>query len=247
MAEDIKNIHILLKQLTSSMAEVKSAIQNLQTSHDRLCVRITESEHRVSKIKDDRASDNQRIQQLEQRLTTATGRIDDLENRSQRNNVRIIGFSEGVEEGNPMAFLQKVFPGLSDLEVGADLEMEQAHRALGARPIQGQCPRAFIIKLLRYPTCEYLLLAARLKGQVKWQEHQISLYPDLSRDLQMKWQQFQDVRKLLQVKRIKYGMFHPAILKITVNGETMAFSSLEEAKKFISPPPPLPGSLSGTI
>uniref|UniRef100_H3B537 L1 transposable element RRM domain-containing protein n=1 Tax=Latimeria chalumnae TaxID=7897 RepID=H3B537_LATCH len=228
MAEDIKNMYELLKQLTSSVAEMKSAILNLQASQDNLGLRITET------IEDDNASDNQQIQQLEHCLTTATERIDDLENRSRRNNVRIVGFPEGVEEGNPVAFLQKVLPGLLDLEEGADLEMEHAHRALGPRPAQGQRPRAFIIKLLRYPTRKRLLGAARHKGQVMWQDYQISLYPDLSWDLQMKRQQFGEMRKLLQERKLKYGMFYPAILKITVNGETTAFTSPEKAKKFIT-------------
>uniref|UniRef100_H3BCX5 L1 transposable element RRM domain-containing protein n=1 Tax=Latimeria chalumnae TaxID=7897 RepID=H3BCX5_LATCH len=222
--EDIKNI----------MAEVKSAIQNLQTSRDNLGIRITETENRISRIEDDRTTDNQRIQQLEQQLTIAADHIDDLENRSRCNNVRIMGFPEGVEEGNPMAFLQRVLPGSLDLEAGADLEMERAHRALGPHPAQGQCPRAFIVKLLQYPTHERLLGAARRKGQVMWQENQISLYPDLSRDLQMKRQWSGDIRKLLQEKQLKYGMFYPAILKITVNGETTAFTSPEEDRKFIT-------------
>uniref|UniRef100_H3AP03 L1 transposable element RRM domain-containing protein n=1 Tax=Latimeria chalumnae TaxID=7897 RepID=H3AP03_LATCH len=194
--------------------EVKSVIQTLQNSQDHMESRITETEQRISKIEDDRGTESQRIQQLEQRITAAAECIDDLENRSRCNNVRIIRLPEGVEEGNPIAFLQKTLPGLLGLESGMYLEMERAHRVLGPHPAQGQHPRAFIIKLLRYLTRDHLLRATRLKDQVMWQEHRISFYPDLSRDLQMNRQ------KILQNRKIKYGMFYPAILKITINGET---------------------------
>nr|XP_014349403.1 PREDICTED: uncharacterized protein LOC106705180 [Latimeria chalumnae] len=131
------------------MAEVRSAIQMLQNSQDRMGIRITETEQHISKIEDDREAENQRVQQLEQRIAAAAERIDELENRSRRNNIRIIGFPEGVEESNLIAFLQKALPGLLGLESEANLEMERAHRALGPRPAQGQHPRAFIVKLFK--------------------------------------------------------------------------------------------------
>uniref|UniRef100_H3AMY2 L1 transposable element RRM domain-containing protein n=1 Tax=Latimeria chalumnae TaxID=7897 RepID=H3AMY2_LATCH len=204
-----------MKQLTSSMAEVRSAIQMLQNSQDRMGNRITETEQHISKIEDDREAENQQVQQLEQRIAAVAERI-------------------RVEEGNLIAFLQKALPGLLGLESGADLEMERAHQALGPHPAQGQRPGAFIVKLSRYPTRERLLWAARLKGQVMWQEQRISLYPDLSRDLQMKRQRFWDVRKILQERKIKYGVFYPAILKITINRETTAFTTPEDARRFLS-------------
>uniref|UniRef100_H3A1B4 L1 transposable element RRM domain-containing protein n=1 Tax=Latimeria chalumnae TaxID=7897 RepID=H3A1B4_LATCH len=215
MAEDIKNIHLLLLQLTSSVAEVKEAINNLQQSQDCLGARVTEVECRVSRIKDAEQEELQRRQQMEQRLTVAV---------------------EGVEGGNPMQFLQSVLPDLLGLDKERHLEIERAHRALGPRPAPDQRPKAFIIKLLRFPTRELLLRTARLKGQLVWRESRISLCPDWSRDLQIKRQRFTEARRMLQDHNIKFGLFYPAILKITVNGETRSFTEPEEVKKFLSEP-----------
>uniref|UniRef100_H2ZTN0 L1 transposable element RRM domain-containing protein n=1 Tax=Latimeria chalumnae TaxID=7897 RepID=H2ZTN0_LATCH len=231
-----------LLQLTSDAAEVKLGIQNLKASQDRLGTRMLEAEWRISKIEDDAEEETQTIKQLEQRLITAAERIEDLENRSRRNNIRIVGFPEGVEGGNPTKFLQSVLTELLDLSKDMPLEIEQAHRALGPHPTPGQCPRAFVIKLLRFPTRELLLRVAKNKGQLKWEQHRISLFPDWSRELQAKRQRFWEVRKMLCEKGVKYGLFYPAVLKVTHRGETQSFTDPGEVKKFISQSAGLSGS-----
>uniref|UniRef100_H2ZTJ7 L1 transposable element RRM domain-containing protein n=1 Tax=Latimeria chalumnae TaxID=7897 RepID=H2ZTJ7_LATCH len=230
----IRNNHTLLIQLTSGISEVKVAIQGLQDSQDKLGACIMEAENRISKIEDRELGTEQNCKYLKQHLTTALERIEDLENRSRRNNLRIMGFPEGVEDGNPVKFLQEVLPELLDLEEGQILEIERAHRTLAPRPTPEQRPRAFIVKFLRYPIRELLLRLARNKSQIKWKDHRISLFPDWSRDLQLKRQRFWEVRRLLREKNIKYGLFYPAILKVTYNGETLSFMDPGEVKKFLA-------------
>ena len=54
--------------------------------------------------------------------------LDDLENRARRQNLRLIGFPEGVEGKNTSAFLQEWLPKILDLEPGDTIEIERAHR-----------------------------------------------------------------------------------------------------------------------
>uniref|UniRef100_H2ZYA4 L1 transposable element RRM domain-containing protein n=1 Tax=Latimeria chalumnae TaxID=7897 RepID=H2ZYA4_LATCH len=234
MAVDIKNIHALLLQLTSNVSEVKLAIQSLQDSQDKLGAHIVEAENRISKIEDNEMGVKKKVKKMEQQLSTALDRIEDLENRSRRNNLRILGFPKGVEEGNPVKFLQEALPDLLDLDAGQSLEIERAHQTLGPRPVPEQHPRAFIVKFLRYPTRDLLLLAAKNLSQLKWRDHRIFIFPDWSRELQLKRQWFWEVRRTLREKNIKYGLFYPAILKITRNGETRSFTDLMEAKKYLA-------------
>uniref|UniRef100_H3APF8 L1 transposable element RRM domain-containing protein n=1 Tax=Latimeria chalumnae TaxID=7897 RepID=H3APF8_LATCH len=221
-------------QLTANDTEVKQAVLALQQSQDRLGARLTEAERRISKVEDEGVEETQRLQRVEQQLAAAVNRIDDLENRSRRNNIRIVGFPEGVEGGNPRKFLQAVIPELLGLDKEVPLEIERAHRALGPRPAPSQRSRAFIIKLLRFPTRERILGAARVKGHVMWENQRISFFPDWSRDLQLKRQLFWEIRKILRDRKIKFGLFYPAVLKITHNGETLAFTDPGEAKKYLA-------------
>uniref|UniRef100_H3AFU4 L1 transposable element RRM domain-containing protein n=1 Tax=Latimeria chalumnae TaxID=7897 RepID=H3AFU4_LATCH len=166
-------------------------------------------------------------------------RIDDLENRSRRNNVRILGFPEGAEEGNPIAFLSTILPELLGLDPVVPLDIERAHRSLGPRPPPDHRPRAFIVQLLRCTIREKILRAAREKDKVIWRDKKISFYPDLSKDLQQRRQRFAEARQQLQDRGIRYGMFYPATLKVTYNGVTSAYSSPEEVLNFLKSLPPV--------
>uniref|UniRef100_H3AXI8 L1 transposable element RRM domain-containing protein n=1 Tax=Latimeria chalumnae TaxID=7897 RepID=H3AXI8_LATCH len=223
LAADIKNNHTLLIQLTSGISEVKIAIQGLQ---DKLGARVMEAENRISKIEDRELGTEQDCKYLKQHLTTALERIEDLENRS-RNNLRILGFPEGVEEGNPVKFLQEILPELLDLEEGQILEIERAHRTLAPPPYARTAPMHIYCEISTLPY-------KRAASSFRWKDHRISLFPDWSRDLQQKKQRFWEVRRSLREKNIKYGLFYPAILKVTHNGETLSFTDPGEVKKFLA-------------
>uniref|UniRef100_H2ZVX7 L1 transposable element RRM domain-containing protein n=1 Tax=Latimeria chalumnae TaxID=7897 RepID=H2ZVX7_LATCH len=199
----------------------------LQSSVDNLGRKISATESRISTIEDDNRSTVSQLQHLQSRITAAVDCIDDLENQSRRNNVRILGFPEGAEAGNPIAFLISILPELLGLDPATDLDFERAHRSLGPHPPPDRRPRAFIVKFLRYTVREKILRAAREKGNVIWKDKKISFYPDLSRDLQQRWQKFAEVRRQLQTQGIRY-----ATLKVTLNGVTSAYSSPEEALGF---------------
>uniref|UniRef100_H3ALB8 L1 transposable element RRM domain-containing protein n=1 Tax=Latimeria chalumnae TaxID=7897 RepID=H3ALB8_LATCH len=190
------------------------------------------AETRISQIEDNKSRDTQ-SQLLHSQLVAAVARIDDLENRSCRNNIRILGFPEGIEGNNPSSFLSKTLPDLLGFDSSEPLEIERAHCSLGPRPLPDKRPRAFIMKLLRYPAREKILRAAREKGCSVWQGNNISFYPDLSRDLQQRRQRFTEARHQLLDRGIRYGMFYPATLKVTFNGVTSAYTSPEEVAAFI--------------
>uniref|UniRef100_H3ABD3 L1 transposable element RRM domain-containing protein n=1 Tax=Latimeria chalumnae TaxID=7897 RepID=H3ABD3_LATCH len=165
--------------------------QIMKEMTERPGTKIAEAEGRISNIEDQGQRQEERIHFL--------NHVDDLENRSRRNNIRIVRFPEGVEGGNPIKFLTMVIP---ELNLGPDvqLDIEQAHRTLPPpRPQSGQRPRAFIIKLLKYPVCELILKVARDKGLVKWQDNILLFFffspLDFSKELQQHRQKFTEIQK----------------------------------------------------
>uniref|UniRef100_H2ZUA9 L1 transposable element RRM domain-containing protein n=1 Tax=Latimeria chalumnae TaxID=7897 RepID=H2ZUA9_LATCH len=224
----IKKIFHVLHKLSNDFEGFKNDLQSLHTSVNNLGSKIKAAEARISQIEDENSLQD----------SQAISRIDDLENRSHRNNVRILGFPEGIEGNNPCAFLSKILPDLQGLDSAEPLEIERAHRSLGQHPPPDKRPRAFIVKLLRYPTREKILKAAREKGRSTWQGNNISFYPDLSRDLQQRRQRFTEVRHQLLDRGIRYGMFYPATLRVTFNGVASAYTSPEEVAAFIKTLPP---------
>lgn len=200
------------------------------------------------------ATQGQQIQDLEEGLTTVdskvsdleknytdlmaeTGklraRLDDLENRSHRQNITVIGLPEKIEGPQPSVFMETLL-----VEVfGADKfpkppEVDQAHRSL--RPLDlTKPPRAMIVRLHHFRTKELILrLAWQHSGQLSY-GHKISFYPDLSADLLQRCAAFMPVKKLLREPHLSYSLVHPATLRFTFNGVEQKFKSPLEANAFV--------------
>uniref|UniRef100_H3AR08 L1 transposable element RRM domain-containing protein n=1 Tax=Latimeria chalumnae TaxID=7897 RepID=H3AR08_LATCH len=169
----------------------KKKKKNLSTAEDR----ISTAEDQIQQLESG-------MWDLGKTLEAVLTKVDNLENRSCRNNIRIVGFPENVEEGNPISFLSKKIPELLGLESGMDLNIERAHRTLAPCPAPGQHPRAFVVRFLKFQTKELVLCAARSKGTIKWNESSIHFFPDLSHKLQARQQRFAGVRRRLHDKGI---------------------------------------------
>ena len=106
----------------------------------------------------------------DQRLDTLEQQIVELQDRSRRNNLRLIGLPEGTEKDDPVGFLRHSlpvwFPSLADKEI----EIERAHRIYSnfqAKANSTKRPRVLIFKLLRYNDRDVILRKARINGPVR--------------------------------------------------------------------------------
>uniref|UniRef100_H3B7D4 L1 transposable element RRM domain-containing protein n=1 Tax=Latimeria chalumnae TaxID=7897 RepID=H3B7D4_LATCH len=221
ISEDIKMILTSIQQISVTIKDIKQSSKDILGRLSSMEAHLSESDERLMAAE-------ARIVALTSAMADLRDRLDDQENRTRQNNIRILGFPEGVEQGNPSKFLEETLPTLLKLPAGTDLSIERAHRSLAPRPVSGQRPRPFIIKLLRFPVKELLLRSAREIGTLDWEGHRILLFPDLSKALQ-----FLPVKKILQDKKIKYGLFYPATLRVTYRGVTSSFGMVEDAEKFV--------------
>lgn len=135
----------------SALMEQKFA--ELQSTLDRLCnhienntKRITETDSRISEGEDHTSSLEGRVAELEQRVKTLTDRAKDSENRSRRDNIRVICLKEGAEEKLAIRFFETWLPNSLGLETKrGTTKTDRAHRALG--PPKKNYNRLVIIKL----------------------------------------------------------------------------------------------------
>lgn len=92
-------------------------------------------------------------------------RAEDAENRTRRNNVRIIGLREGAEGLTPADFTENLLK-----ELLAPISLSTAYTVEGAnkiptRQVPEATPRPFILRLLNYRDRDAILLAAGKKGK----------------------------------------------------------------------------------
>ncbi|KAJ1149741.1 hypothetical protein NDU88_002546 [Pleurodeles waltl] len=64
----------------------------------------------------------------DQELLYLRSKLTDLEDRSRRNNVRFLGFPEGIEGTDILTYLRDTLPKLADTTFDPPLEFQRAHR-----------------------------------------------------------------------------------------------------------------------
>lgn len=91
--------------------------------------RVTEAETRISAVEDTVSRDSADLNKIKKKLDVALEKIDDLENRSRRCNLRIIGLPEGEEGTNLVSFPRTWLPNLLNVEFkDHQVKTERAHR-----------------------------------------------------------------------------------------------------------------------
>lgn len=101
---------------------------------------------------------------MEFKLEAALDKIDDLENRSRRCNIRIIELSEDSEGTNPAFFFKTWLPELVDVSFkGGTVKFDCCHRVLTLLPSPAHRPRPVVIKLHNFQEKARFMQAARRK------------------------------------------------------------------------------------
>ncbi|RXN24319.1 LINE-1 type transposase domain-containing 1 [Labeo rohita] len=173
---------------------------------------------------------------LEQQVT-------DLQDRSRRSNLRLLGLPEGAEKDDPIGFLKRSLPTWIPSLAGKDIEIERAHRVYSRASTDHSKPRVFLFKLLRYNDRNLILNEARRHAPVKANDGaMLSFFPDFSPMTAKKRSSFSAIRKELKEAGLQTFLQYPATLKIVLkHGETKLMQSPDEARQFLNS---LPGSHS---
>lgn len=170
-----------------SLAPIQSSIATFNELVDTLGHRVTSVEATTGENFEALCKAEKAIADLQTLNATLVNRIDDLENRSRRANLRIINVPEDSEsKGDMLTFVSK----LLDKTMGNHVfttppELDRAHRTLTQKPKAGQPPRPIIVAFHRYQDRERALRWAR-QNEVLYKGKALRFYPDLSASLSKK-------------------------------------------------------------
>ncbi len=84
----------------NDFGRVLTAINGIKSDFKDFSGRLGQAENRISDVEDDIAGEKTKIAALEKRVSELTSKIDDLENRNRRSNLRLVNLPEKVEKGN---------------------------------------------------------------------------------------------------------------------------------------------------
>jgi hypothetical protein len=161
----LQAIHSVRVDMASQFETVLLAVQDVKNQVAECFGRLTQTEERISQTEDSISTLQSKTSVLEKNLAALTWKIDDLENRSRRSNLRILGLPEKSEGSDACAFLESWLPEALDMEpLQKPLAIERAHRIGSTRRSDtdtNSTPRVMILKFLDYRDKERVMHAAR--------------------------------------------------------------------------------------
>ena len=116
--------------MATDVSTIKGTVEELKKAVEATKERLTEAEGRISTQQLLRSREQQ-----SKRLDDLWSRVEDLENRSHRNNVRLLGLKEDIEGDNLIECVGKILSEGLDINIDdKGFEIERAHRSPASPP-----------------------------------------------------------------------------------------------------------------
>ncbi|KAJ1187659.1 hypothetical protein NDU88_004433 [Pleurodeles waltl] len=186
-------------------------------------------EHRVETLETHMST----AQDRDQDLSYLRSKVTDLEDRSRRDNIRLLGIPENEEGTDVHTFLNSAIPKLTSLAFEPPLEFQRAHRVGPKRQDGALRPRPIIACLLHHSQTHQILQVARTHGPFRMDKLEVRITADYSKDTTERRKAFLSLRPRLRQLEVKYGLFDPARMWITKNGVSRDFYNPEELRLFL--------------
>ncbi|KAL7866053.1 hypothetical protein SRHO_G00113000 [Serrasalmus rhombeus] len=172
--------------LENKLADIKGDVTANRKCIEEAEARILAAEEKLDKTESALASATKRLVYLE-------AKMDDLENRARRKNVRVFGLKEGAEGSRPLLdFVQDMLPKWLDLGSDRSFILERVHRTLApARPNHN---RAVLIRFLKFQDKEFVLRTTR-QQDITYDGTKLSFAQDLSAETIRRRREFDGVKK----------------------------------------------------
>jgi hypothetical protein len=143
--------------------------------------------------------------------------LGEQENHSQRKNIRVVGIPEGTEGCNLTEFMASFLQGV--------LGRETFDRKTTARsPSQSNASPPILPPNLWF---------SRERGQLNYNGKRIHIFTDYSADLARRQTAYKDAKAHLHKAGVRFGLIHPAKLRITFQGANYTFEDPQSAITFV--------------
>ncbi|MCD8313594.1 MAG: hypothetical protein LUC24_05475 [Bacteroidales bacterium] len=218
-------------------------LQKLAEENNSLKIRIRQIEAKDSMMQQESVKQNIKIEKLEESAKYLTRKTTDLENRSRRDNLRIIGLPENHDEKTSLdSILQEIVKENCPevLESEGEMVIERIHRSPPERDPKLKTPRNIVAKLQSYKVKEKILNAAK-KKQFKYRGTTVRITQDLAAATlkdRREWNAiFRKAKELGLQPRINY----PARLTIFFQAKRWSFNEIKDFQTFLMKKPELNG------
>ncbi|CAH2277186.1 Hypothetical predicted protein [Pelobates cultripes] len=231
-----RDLQVLLLDATADIkahtaAELDRHIQGLNGDIEALARRTNQAETQLTALAESSRTHSQDLTYLHGKITSSEEELEDLNNRSRRNNIRVRGLPESVPGDRLQATLLGLFRSLLPEAVDRDLEMDRAHRALRAPALSPDTPRDVIVRLHRFPIKEQLLRKAQ-QNPPSYLNCKLAFFQDLAPLTLKKRRDLRQLTLTLTHHGIKYMWGHPFKLVVRKDEQTHVLYHATEMAPF---------------
>uniref|UniRef100_A0AAV2KCT3 L1 transposable element RRM domain-containing protein n=1 Tax=Knipowitschia caucasica TaxID=637954 RepID=A0AAV2KCT3_KNICA len=228
----------LLAEIKDTYARYEAKLTGLQNSVEDHDQRITSLEQFANSTSDELTDVPTELAAVASENAKLKARLIDLSGRTRRNNIRIVGLPEQIEnQTRPTEFFSQL---LCDV-LGADIlssppRLDRAHRAQPARLASTGRPRHVVICFHHFQTRELVVRAARqLRGGLKYKDTPIHIFEDYVPEVLEQRAQYRDVMERLFELGYKPALRYPAKLSVVLHdGSRKLLPTVKEAADFAS-------------
>ncbi len=224
-----------LRELRADIQATNKSVKEIREELEAIDTAAKQTRDRVDSVQAAAREDRRTVTDLRNQLERLTEKMMDIEDRSRRNNVRLVGLPEGVEGSDVAGFLRvnlsKWIPSLK----GRNIEIDRAHRVHdGGRG--SDRPRTLIFRVLRWHDRSEILKGARRAYPVKCMQDNVKLlfFPDFSPATAVKRKSLVPVLRSMMALGLQPFLAYPAVIKLQHGGEQRSFDSLRKAEDFVS-------------
>lgn len=234
LADDFENLRSELKAVKTEIMNNTAALKH---EIDQAKASIKDVEGGLSAWSDEVVNLQETVNEMKTEIAGLKAKCEDMEGRSRRCNIRIIGVPETPDSSSTTS-VSKLLTEV--LQLDKEPLIDRSHRSLGQKRTGGK-PRAIVAKLHYYQECVQILRRARSQGPLSFNGEPITIFPDYTATVAKARAAFTEVRKLLRDQEgVRYGILFPARLRITFRGDDREFTDPDKAmayvKKSILPP-----------
>uniref|UniRef100_A0A8C5QP13 Uncharacterized protein n=1 Tax=Leptobrachium leishanense TaxID=445787 RepID=A0A8C5QP13_9ANUR len=229
---DVERLFIKMSQMQTFLAgEVAKLGTELRGEIDSLGARTAELEDQAAEITQAHNDLAEGTGDLAKRVSFLESKMEDLSNRSRRNNIRLRGLPETVSpkdlNGTVLGILRRLAPDIPE----AQLLMDRIHRAQRPPNISSLIPRDVIFRM-HYFTAKHQILHAARTFQLDFEDKPLQLFQDLDPATLRRRRAWRPITEHLSANDIPYTWGFPFRLQVSVAGRQVALTPSSELAAF---------------
>lgn len=227
----MENIRDLLETLSSDTNRQFSQMnevldKQLETMNSRLNSiedKLNQSQTEIAGIKEENVKLFRKCADLEWKIAL-------IEGQNRRNNIRLVGFPQNMESGNPTEYFSKVLENSLGSSIPQDLNIQRAHRLyLSKDPSK---PAPVIIYFQSFKVKDTVFRAARGK-MLSFSDKLFRITEDFPQKVMVERVKYRDSMQYFYQEGLRPVLRYPAKLSITMAGNIKKwFANPEEAASF---------------